>query len=117
MDNAEQREAIARIVDPPSWRVLDSYKRSAQQSDKTGDKANLPYPERWQDRESLAKADATLALPTPNSPALAEVLEALRPFAATWNEWLSKREDAPETKTIQDFRRAAQVHAKYAEGE
>lgn len=62
LPNQDRIQNVAEIIDPSSWATLDSYKRSAERSDKASDKANLPYPERWQDRPSLAKASAIESL-------------------------------------------------------
>lgn len=54
------REAIARLIDPSSWRVFDGYLADVKRKYKG---VNAAYdPEAFKDRKSLAKADAILAL-------------------------------------------------------
>jgi len=61
----EMREAIARIIDPPSWQVLDSYLEHVKRHHPHGGYD----PDNFTDKASLAKADAILALSAP-SPAV-----------------------------------------------
>jgi hypothetical protein len=57
MTNDEQREAIARIIDPSSWRVLDAYLAQVKR------RPNAGYdPDNFKDIRSLVLADAILAL-------------------------------------------------------
>lgn len=67
------REAVARIIDPSKWRVLDSYLADVKRKYRGKDAAYDP--EAFKDKESLAKADAILALPTEEGEALGELLD------------------------------------------
>lgn len=62
VDLAEERETIARIIDPSRWAVLDGYLADMLRKYKGRD---CGYdPEAFKDKASLAKADAILALRT-----------------------------------------------------
>lgn len=58
----EMREAIARIIDPSSWQVLDSYLERVKRHHPHGGYD----PDNFTDKASLAKADAILALFAPS---------------------------------------------------
>lgn len=59
-DNKALREAVARIIDPSTWAVLDSYLADAKRKYV---KSNASYdPDAFKDKKSLAKADAILAM-------------------------------------------------------
>ena len=50
------REALARMIDPSSWRVMDSYLAEVRR------KRNAGYdPDNFKDKHSLALADAIIA--------------------------------------------------------
>lgn len=52
------RETIARMIDPSSWRVLDSYLADVKRKH-----PNSGYdPDNFQDQKSLALADQIIAL-------------------------------------------------------
>ncbi len=56
-----EREELARIIDPSSWLVLDSYLAEVKRKH-----PNSGYdPDNFKDRESLAKADQWLSRPSP----------------------------------------------------
>lgn len=54
----EAREALARIIDPSSWRVFDGYLADVKRKYKGKDAAYDP--EAFRDKKSLAKADEWL---------------------------------------------------------
>jgi hypothetical protein len=55
------KEEIARIIDPSSWRVLDSYLAETKRKFPNGNYD----PDSYKDKASLAKAEAILALLSP----------------------------------------------------
>ena len=69
-------EQIARLIDPSSWRVLDSYLEQAKRK-YAGQDAGYD-PEAFKDRASLAIADQIIALDA--VPGEDEVLRALEVF-------------------------------------
>ena len=77
----DMREAVARIIDPSTWAVLDSYLADAKRKYA---KSNAGYdPEAFKDRKSLAKAAEIEALMQPEidrrvAEERAKLLERLR---------------------------------------
>ncbi len=68
-----EREELARVIDPSSWLVLDSYLAEVKRKH-----PNSGYdPDNFKDRESLTKADQWLSRPSP----VDGVVEALRAIA------------------------------------
>lgn len=60
MTGPDIREAVARIIDPSSWAVFDSY--LAEVKRKYAGQHAAYDPDAFKDKTSLAKADAILAL-------------------------------------------------------
>ncbi len=56
---SEHREALARIIDPSSWRVMDGYLADTKRKYRGKDAGYDP--EAFKDKASIAKADAILA--------------------------------------------------------
>ena len=65
------REQVARLIDPSSWRVMDSYLEQAKRK-YAGQDAGYD-PDAFKDSASLARADAILALVQPAGWKLAPV--------------------------------------------
>ncbi len=72
-----EREELARIIDPSSWLVLDSYLAEVKRKH-----PNSGYdPDNFKDRESLAKADQWLSRPS----LVDEVVEASQELYASFD--------------------------------
>lgn len=120
------REAIARIIDPSSWRVFDHELERVKRHHPNGGYD----PDSFTDRASLAKADLILpiiaALTTPDQPEIRALMEAVEPFRQAALE-LPATSDEREfisfavntfngrmlfgQARVSDFRRLSQAHA------
>lgn len=99
MDNRQEREAVARIIDPKAWRAFDSV--AEYQSRPQGE---APWNKYWADlaayakREtdvSLAKADAILALRPAGEPVAWRVRTKNRD--GSWGSpWIATKELGPD---------------------
>lgn len=103
------RETVARIIDPSSWRVLDSYLERVKRHHPHGGYD----PDNFTDKVSLAKADAILALfATPSSCVLVP-LEATMPMLVA----ATSRDQGPDDSLYASIYRAMVQAALRGRGE
>ena len=106
-------EQIARLIDPSSWRVLDSYLEQAKRK-YAGQDAGYD-PEAFKDRASLAIADQIIALDA--VPGEDEVLRALEVFHGSSCAYLRECWSETEYEYEYDAMSAALTAAAKVRGE
>ncbi len=103
-------EAMARIIDPSSWRVMDGYLAQMLRKYKG---EHIGYdPESFKHKESMAIARALIPIIRAHLEPTSEMVEALRPFADCCDQIADDESDEEWAKfrlLIKDYRAARQA--------